>query len=82
MRRHLGIEPGRAVIMEECAGKLRFTPSAVLEVELYSNDQIAAWTILPASGVTRNCPVAMGGPVCDLVWSTTTKPHTDHDPCP
>jgi antitoxin PrlF len=43
MRRHLGIEPGGAVIVEECAGELRLKPAAVLEVELYSDDQIAEW---------------------------------------
>jgi antitoxin PrlF len=39
----LGIEPGGAVIVEECAGELRLKPAAVLEVELYSDDQIAEW---------------------------------------
>ncbi len=43
MRRHLGIEPGGAVIVEECAGELLLKPAAVLEVELYSDDQIAEW---------------------------------------
>jgi antitoxin PrlF len=43
MRRHLGIEPGGAVIVEECAGELRLKPAAVLEVELYNDDQIAEW---------------------------------------
>jgi hypothetical protein len=35
-------------------------------------------------GLTAHLPqisaVAMGGPVCDPVRSTTTKPITDHDP--
>ena len=43
MRRQLGIEPGGAVIVEECSGELRLKPAAVLEVELYSDDQIAEW---------------------------------------
>ncbi len=43
MRRHLGIQPGGAVIVEEWEGELRLKPAAVLEVELYSDDQIAAW---------------------------------------
>lgn len=43
MRRHLGIELGGAVIVEEYAGELRLKPAAVLEVELYSDDQIAEW---------------------------------------
>jgi len=43
MRKHLGIQPGGAVILEECEGELRIKPAAVLEVEHYSDDQIAAW---------------------------------------
>ena len=43
MRRHLGIEPGGAVIVEDCGGELRLKPAAELEVELYSDDDIAAW---------------------------------------
>ena len=43
MRRHLGIEPGGAVIVEECDGELRLKPAAVLDVELYSDAQIAEW---------------------------------------
>ena len=33
MRRHLGIEPGGAVIVEECEGELRIKPAALIEVE-------------------------------------------------
>ena len=43
MRRHLGIEPGGAVIVEECEGELRIKPAALTEVETYNDDQIAAW---------------------------------------
>ena len=43
MRRHLGIEQGGAVIVEECGGELRVKPAAVLEVEIYSDEQIAEW---------------------------------------
>jgi len=43
MRRHLGIEPGSAVIVEDCGGELRLKPAAVLEVELYSDEDIAEW---------------------------------------
>jgi antitoxin PrlF len=43
MRRHLGIQPGGAVIVEEWDGELRLKPAAVLEVELYTDEQIAAW---------------------------------------
>lgn len=43
MRRRLGIEPGGAVIVEECGGELRVKPAAVLGVEIYSDEQIAEW---------------------------------------
>lgn len=43
MRRHVGIEPGGAVIVEECEGELRIKPAALIEVETYNDDQIAAW---------------------------------------
>lgn len=43
MRRHLGIEPGGAVIVEDCDGELRLKPATLLEVELYSDEDIAAW---------------------------------------
>lgn len=43
MRRHLGIEPGGAVIVEDCGGELRLKPAAVLEVEIYSDEDIAKW---------------------------------------
>jgi AbrB family looped-hinge helix DNA binding protein len=43
MRRHLGIEPGGAVIVEDCGGELRLKPAAVLEVEMYSDVAIAEW---------------------------------------
>jgi len=43
MRRHLGIAPGGAVIVEECEGELRLKPAAVMEVAHYSDTQIAQW---------------------------------------
>ena len=43
MRRHMGIEPGGAVIVEDCGGELRLKPAAVLELELYSDEDIAEW---------------------------------------
>jgi antitoxin PrlF len=43
MRRHMGIEPGGAVIVEDCGGELRLKPAAVLEVALYSDEDIAEW---------------------------------------
>jgi AbrB family looped-hinge helix DNA binding protein len=43
MRKHLGIAPGGAVIVEECEGGLRLKPAAVLEIEHYDDAQIAEW---------------------------------------
>ena len=43
MRRHLGIEQGGAVIVEDFGGELRLKPAAVLEVELFSDEAIAEW---------------------------------------
>jgi AbrB family looped-hinge helix DNA binding protein len=43
MRKHLGIAPGGALIVEECDGELRLKPAAVLEFEHYSDDQIDEW---------------------------------------
>lgn len=43
MRKHLGIAPGGAVIIEERNGELFLKPAAVLEIDTYSDPQIAAW---------------------------------------
>lgn len=43
MRKHLGIEPGGALIIEERNGELTLKPAAVLEIERYSDEQIAQW---------------------------------------
>ena len=43
MRKHLGIEPGAALIIEERDGELTLKPAAVLEIEHYSDEQIARW---------------------------------------
>lgn len=45
MRRHLGIEPGSALIIEEQDGALTLKPAAVLEIEQYSDAQIARWDV-------------------------------------
>ena len=31
------------MIVEECEGELRIKPAALIEVETYNDDQIAAW---------------------------------------
>ncbi|MEA3643763.1 MAG: AbrB/MazE/SpoVT family DNA-binding domain-containing protein [Lamprobacter sp.] len=43
IRNQLGIKPGDALIVEECEGELRLKPAAVLELERYSDAQIAEW---------------------------------------
>jgi antitoxin PrlF len=43
MRRQLGIAPGSAVIIETRNGELALKPAAVLEIERYSDEQIAQW---------------------------------------
>jgi AbrB family looped-hinge helix DNA binding protein len=43
MRKQLGIGPGSAVIIEERNGELALKPAAVLEIERYSDEQLAQW---------------------------------------
>lgn len=43
MRKLLGIEPGAALIIEAHNGELTLKPAAVLEIEHYSDAQIARW---------------------------------------
>ncbi|MBK6743670.1 MAG: AbrB/MazE/SpoVT family DNA-binding domain-containing protein [Hydrogenophilales bacterium] len=43
MRKHLGIVPGGAVIIDERNGELTVKPAAVLEIEPYSDEQITRW---------------------------------------
>jgi AbrB family looped-hinge helix DNA binding protein len=43
MRKLLGIEPGAALIIEARNGELTLKPAAVLEIEHYSDAQIARW---------------------------------------
>ena len=43
MRKQLGITPGSAVIVETRNGELALKPAAVLEIEHYTEAQIAEW---------------------------------------
>ncbi len=43
MRKHLGIAPGSAVIVEERDGELMIKPAAVLSIDTYSDAQITDW---------------------------------------
>lgn len=43
MRTRLGIKPGSVVTIEEQNGTLVLRPAAVVEIEFYSEEQIAQW---------------------------------------
>ena len=43
LRKRLGIAPGDVLIVEDRDGELVFKPVAVLEVERYTDEQIAEW---------------------------------------
>ena len=43
LRRRTGIREGSAVIIEDRGNELVLKPAAVLEIEIYSDRQIAAW---------------------------------------
>jgi len=43
LRKRLGIRDGGAVILEERDNELVLKPAMVLEVEMYTDDQVAAW---------------------------------------
>jgi len=43
LRKRLGIAPGDVLIVEDRDGELVFKPAAVLEVERYTDEQIAHW---------------------------------------
>lgn len=43
LRKRLGIAPGDVLLVEDRDGELVFKPAAVLEVERYTDRQIAQW---------------------------------------
>ncbi len=43
MRTRLGIKPGSVITLEERNGALVLRPAAVVEIEVYSEQQIAQW---------------------------------------
>jgi len=43
MRKRLGIQSGGVVIAEERDGEIVLRPAAILEIENYSDDDIARW---------------------------------------
>lgn len=43
VRKRLGIKSGGVILIEERAGELVLRPAAVLEVEHYTDDEIAMW---------------------------------------
>jgi len=43
VRKHLAIRPGDVVTVEERGGEIVLKPAVVLEIEHYSDEQIALW---------------------------------------
>lgn len=43
LRKRFGIQAGGPVIIEDRDGEIVLKPAVVMEVELYSDEQIAAW---------------------------------------
>ena len=43
IRKQLGLAPGSAVIIEEHNGEMTLKPAAVLEIDTYSDAQVAEW---------------------------------------
>lgn len=43
LRKKFGIQSGGPVIIEDRNGEIVLKPAVVMEVELYSDEQIAAW---------------------------------------
>jgi AbrB family looped-hinge helix DNA binding protein len=43
LRKRFGIQSGGPVIIEDRNGEIVLKPAVVMEVELYSDEQIAAW---------------------------------------
>ncbi len=43
VRKKYGIGPGDAVILEDQSGQMVLKPAAVVEVEIYTDDQIRLW---------------------------------------
>jgi antitoxin PrlF len=43
LRKKMGIKDGGVVTVEEKDGKLLITPAALMEVEMYTDDQIKEW---------------------------------------
>ena len=43
LRKRFGIRPGDIVIMEDRDGEIVLKPAAVLEIEVYTDEQISHW---------------------------------------
>jgi AbrB family looped-hinge helix DNA binding protein len=43
IRKRLGIKSGEPVILEDRNGELVLKPAAVLEIEMYTQEQVAEW---------------------------------------
>lgn len=43
LRKRLGIKPGGIVIVEERGGELVLRPAAAMEIEVYTDEDVARW---------------------------------------
>jgi antitoxin PrlF len=43
LRKRLGIRPGDVVILEDRGGEIVLKPAVVLEIDTYTDEQIAEW---------------------------------------
>ena len=43
LRKRFGIRPGDVVIVEDRDGEIILKPAAILEIEVYSDEQISSW---------------------------------------
>ena len=43
LRKRFGIRPGDVMILEERGGEILLKPAAVVEIDTYSDERIAAW---------------------------------------
>lgn len=55
VRRRLGIQPGGVIVLEEVETGIVLRPAVVLELEVYTDDDIASWDAQDAlSAAERN----------------------------
>lgn len=53
IRRRLGIQPGGVVVLEEIEAGIMLRPAVVLELEVYTDEDIASWDEQDALSATE-----------------------------